>query len=1833
MRPIPTANYTISDACWPQEPLCTGMLFDLDGNSSVSQPLGGSLDFSYWILDGGTPVTIPYSNTYSTSFTPAGQHTIQYIVETEYGCLDTTEIDTVDVVDIPICGFDVIDTLCVNDSSIYVNTNLSTGYILTYQWEIFNSTGTQQVWNSGWLPWINIGVNIPAFPSLFQSSSDTSYVISLSVGNCCDTVTCTDTIIIQPLPIIGQGIYNNPVYIATGNTTTVFLNSYIDTINTDTVFIDWGDATYDTVISQAPIQPYFSNQIHTYNNIGIYPISITATNNCGQTDTTLYIEVVYNPLVSEFLMLDSNGCAGNCFQFRETSFQHPNMQVYWCWEWDATLTPNCNSSNNPTWISYQLDDIITHCYTDPGEYNIYHKIQDTLTGFWDTTVYQVIVYPNPEAKIDSCNNVCEGISSTWYDGSTIDNNQMSPNNISNIVGRDWFVDGNYITSTTNLTHTFSQCGNHEIVLQVTTDSDPPCIDYDTCNIFVYCLPTADFDVFPDSSCLGNGITQFDGGIPISTNGTGQIQNYDWTFVSSANPPTSCCSSLSQTTFINNGNWFVDLEVTDQYGCTDRHTDTIIINGSMTANFNWDIACEGDSTHFNSEYPLSSPNANAWLWDFGDGGSSTQQNPTHKFNSAGDYVVKLTVYDTGYLDSTDCMHDTTFIVHVREKPIAIFTADTACWGDATNFIDLSFQGDTLLETVRSWYFDSDTLIDATSLNPTNIFDSCGLNFYNITMSVTDLYSCSDDTTISISISCPPTASFVMDTVCLGYPTRDSNTSIPGTFQITNYQWYNFIGYYPGFSVNYTPVTNFTFLNSGWQNVTTLIISDYLGCSDTISEFAFVYTNPTAIISAIDTVCEGTQIDFNSLFSIDGSTSINQWIWDFGDGNTSTIQNPSYTYIDTCGLFSVSLQVVDSNGCTHDTTYNIFINCNPNADFTWVSVCEGIETSFNDNSTTPQNFNITSWEWNFGITAGIDDIVQDPSYLYDTCGNDIFTVTLVVGDNQTPVNCYNTYQETISVACNPIASFYSDTVCVGDNTLFTSTSTSGGTDSIMSYTWTHYDGTYVPPLNNPTSMFTFNNSGITSPSELVVMTNYGCTDTVFNISYVRANPIASWNTINTNYCEDSTIYFMDNSTLSDGSSPTLGVGGNINTNWWIFQNGLTSNLTNTISDILNTNVIYYTGGTWDIYYYIEDQYGCYDLDTTPINIDYLPNIDFKWIDTCAGKDICFIDLSTQTTNPIVQWDWDWMDASGDHSSDTNSCYDFPFVSSVTGSYHSVSLTIMDDQGCRNYMERDSIEIWPVPIAKIDLKDICQGQEPFYFGDTSSLNSTIFNHIFNDYDRNWLFNSLEPVPKENNNVWNFNPLTDSPINNPSFPAGSYDVTLYVISDHGCSDFRTKPVKYEQQPIINFDTLIDGYPNIPCLLTGETIDYTYTNNSLYYNNYLFTIWDSLHSNFIANDTSNNIGVAYTYTIPHAGIFDFNLLLENEINSNLTCIDTVSFKIHVYPEPIAEFNPCDTAGCDSLVVNFRDITDDKYSEGYKLHGGIDSISYWEWNFGDATLPVYNTDNIIHTYYNTQDVNYYPQLTIETNNGCISKTVNCNIFVKSTPIASFVTPPTQGNSPPFGTYWFESSSTTGDGITSATSSEYDFTWKLNEEIGQAIIFNANHPRVIEGVPDTILFQYNSFPDPIDGFSNVTAWLIVEDKIAVNGVTCVDSVKYTFPIAYYNGLYVPNSLAPGSGASYDEWTYFLPKGKSLIEYELSIFDKFGNIIFRTNKLDVTGAPLEAWDGTRNEIPLPQGTYIWKIQAVFSDGSSWPGIGYSNNPDDPYVDINNKGKRSGAIYLIR
>ena len=114
------------------------------------------------------------------------------------------------------------------------------------------------------------------------------------------------------------------------------------------------------------------------------------------------------------------------------------------------------------------------------------------------------------------------------------------------------------------------------------------------------------------------------------------------------------------------------------------------------------------------------------------------------------------------------------------------------------------------------------------------------------------------------------------------------------------------------------------------------------------------------------------------------------------------------------------------------------------------------------------------------------------------------------------------------------------------------------------------------------------------------------------------------------------------------------------------------------------------------------------------------------------------------------------------------------------------------------------------------------------------------------------------------------------------------------------------------------------------------------------------------------------------------------------------------------------------------------------------------------------------------------------------------------------------------------------------------------------------------------------------------------------------------------MYVPNALYPDAG---DESSIFLPKGKSLIEYRLQIFDKFGNLLWETGSWNCEtdlgsgncgykdikcnegdcginfedGSPKYGWDGKNRYTGanMPQGTYIWRIDAKFSNGP-WQGV---------------------------
>jgi hypothetical protein len=126
----------------------------------------------------------------------------------------------------------------------------------------------------------------------------------------------------------------------------------------------------------------------------------------------------------------------------------------------------------------------------------------------------------------------------------------------------------------------------------------------------------------------------------------------------------------------------------------------------------------------------------------------------------------------------------------------------------------------------------------------------------------------------------------------------------------------------------------------------------------------------------------------------------------------------------------------------------------------------------------------------------------------------------------------------------------------------------------------------------------------------------------------------------------------------------------------------------------------------------------------------------------------------------------------------------------------------------------------------------------------------------------------------------------------------------------------------------------------------------------------------------------------------------------------------------------------------------------------------------------------------------------------------------------------------------------------------------------------------------------------------------------NNFDCVDSTSVVYKMMY-KGLWVPNALAVGPVPSVRLWK---PVGVNLVLYKAEVFDRWGTKIWQSDKLTDKGAPAEGWDGSFNETPCQQGSYTWKITAVFKDGSIW------NNSDIGNHDGLNGGN-VGNITLIR
>ena len=696
---------------------------------------------------------------------------------------------------------------------------------------------------------------------------------------------------------------------------------------------DFGNSTTSTQLSPST----------TYATGGTYNVQLIATSEYGCSDT-LIKPVAVTGANTNFNAPDS-ACLNRPVNFSNASTPTATSSF---WDFGDGTT---STLSNPS-----------HAFTAPGVYQV--KLHNTYAHCADSVIKTITVLATPTVDFSGDNLVaCKG-------PHTVNFQDQSPN----AVAWQWnFGDGGTSTQK-NPSHTYAANGQYTVTLQITTSFG--CTATISKNSYIRIeKPIVNISNVPNGGCIPFTFSPI--ASIISLDG---VASYFWDFGHNGATSTSPTPTYIYT---DSGTFNMKLRITTVGGCTDSiFVPSAIRTGPVpVVDFKVDTttACAfGTVTFTDLSYPVD-----RWIWDFGDGTTSSAQNPVHNYNDTGTFTVALTAFNNG------CARTTTKTQYITVRPpVADFTDSVNCANKFTVFFtDRSLANPIYGPVSYEWHFGDPANSTSTAQHPTFTYPALGT--YNVTLKVTN-GGCSHTVTLPVKLvaeladfSASKTSPCKNEAITLA--AIGSNPA-----NIVNYNWVITGGPVQINGGGSSILT--TFLSNGTYNIS-LTITDLNGCIDTktVSNFITV-TGPTANFDAVDTGgCKNSSIIFSDLSIPAGS--IAQWKYDFGDNTNQTFTAPPFThqYADT-GLFNVKLTVTDTRGCTNDTTIMSMIRItSPRAMFKAdaTKFCPGADLQFTD---TSKGY-ITGWHWDFG--DGTTSNIKNPTHAY--AGNDsVYTVKLVVTD---------------------------------------------------------------------------------------------------------------------------------------------------------------------------------------------------------------------------------------------------------------------------------------------------------------------------------------------------------------------------------------------------------------------------------------------------------------------------------------------------------------------------------------------------------------------------------------------------------------------------------------------------------------------------------------------------------------------------------------------------------------------------------------------------------------------------------------------------------------------
>ena len=1020
----------------------------------------------------------------------------------------------------------------------------------------------------------------------------------------------------------------------------------------DAVFVNNSSAgayTYEWNFGNGQSSTDFTPTGITYTATGSYTVSLIVTSTATGCVDTLDSQIEVSNFVADMTVIDT-ACVNEVVFMTDATTVGANL---WSWGFgDGSGTSDQNTFNS---------------YAVAGTYTITLTAFNTLIGCTSTTTQTIVILPPPAAdftvsQILGCTPLTVTFTNTSVGGTIYNWN---------------FGDGSTFVGATPPPHVYTDTGSYDVTLFAQNDAGCTSLQFYSGMVTVEELD-AGFWLIPKEGCDPLDVQFIDTSFMPATP-QDSIINWDWDFGNGV----TYNGQFPPNQLYNVGLYSPSLTVTTAQGCVADtfYLDSITVGIIDTAGFTYFPIdqCAKVPVNFTNLSVISVPYDSSevtYYWFFNDGFPPFVEglDQSHMYVSDTGYfdvtmVVDfrgctdtVTVFDAVHINAPIASFGTSFVVcNPSSFPVNFDITDNTIIGELSDDVEMIYNwGDG-----TSTYFDDPDLDDADQGSTSHTYNAYG--DYDVDQIVHNYTTgCSDSIMLTLHVSqIEAEFYYSQDTMCFGTGLTlvDQTTSTHPVMTDTLYNRYNMGN---GDSL-YGPVQGYTYPAPGIYSVVHLATNS-LWCIDRDTTVMTIVEPPNADVSV--NVASGcaplTAIFTNNTIVDTNGIDLDYFVWEFFDGTIDTTYSVLQPMFDTF--------VNEGNYITSMIAYDIF-GCVSNADFVFTDltkptaafVVNNVVCDLQDFTAFNQSTGAGPLDYQWFLDGNFENTILNYTNAFDEVESSLYnsvdhTITLVVADTN---GCLDTLELPIVVSLpHADANFafngatlnaQGEFACPPVFASLIDSSNSYGT--ITNWNWAFGNGNFST-LQDPQNTYVY--AG-TYTSTLSIIDEYGCVDDTTFLDYVTINGPSGdpyWVSVGT-FCDPAYEFY---------TGDQVGIT-NVE---WILGDG------NIVNDTSAFTYVYDTTANYVPMVIISDDNGC----EVPYQLPQITNV-FNELDAFFTASILegevseiftFIDGSTTSSFPIVDWEWDF----GDWSQLNNTNADIDSYWGVNG-YQTITLTVYDANGC--------------------------------------------------------------------------------------------------------------------------------------------------------------------------------------------------------------------------------------------------------------------------------------------------------------------------------------------------------------------------------------------------------------------------------------------------------------------------------------------------------------------------------------------------------------------------